>query len=273
MAIVAEGERGRVYLSPTPEHEAAARKAKPEWKPDQPMNRETRDLVSGRGYGFFTWADLFTQRQLVTLTTFSDLVQDAMERVRRDALAAGLAHDATHIRDGGVGNAAYAEAVGLYCGLAVSKMSDYNSSLVVWSPTRDQAKSTFARQALPMVWDFAEANPFADAAGDINVSVEGMIKVLSAFDPPQGGSAVQDDAATQNISQGQDHFHRPALLRQYRLRGPLGLFLRLVAPLALRSVFPDLFATLAVPKARGIGGHAHIDTAARRRLRRFSSTA
>ncbi|OYT69000.1 MAG: hypothetical protein CFK52_14190, partial [Chloracidobacterium sp. CP2_5A] len=88
MAIVAEGERGRVYLPPTPEHETAAQQAKPEWKPDQPMNRDTRDLVSGRGYGFFTWADLFTPRQLVALTTFADLVQEAMARVKRDYLGA-----------------------------------------------------------------------------------------------------------------------------------------------------------------------------------------
>jgi adenine-specific DNA methylase/very-short-patch-repair endonuclease len=84
LAIVAEGPRGRVYLPPIPEHEEIARQAQPAWRPDLPMNRETRDLVSGRGYGFFTWADLFTPRQLVALTTFADLVGEAMERVKVD---------------------------------------------------------------------------------------------------------------------------------------------------------------------------------------------
>jgi hypothetical protein len=88
LAIVAEGPRGRVYLPPTAEHEAIARSAQPTWKPDLPMNRETTDLVSGRGYGFFTWADLFTPRQLVALTTFADLVGEAMERVKSDYLRA-----------------------------------------------------------------------------------------------------------------------------------------------------------------------------------------
>ena len=88
LAIVAEGSRGRVYLPPTAEHEAIARSAQPTWKPDQPMSRDTRDLVSGRGYGFFTWADLFTPRQLVALTTFADLVGEAIERVKRDYLRA-----------------------------------------------------------------------------------------------------------------------------------------------------------------------------------------
>jgi adenine-specific DNA methylase/REP element-mobilizing transposase RayT len=86
LAIVAKGPRGRVYLPPTAEHEAIARSAQPTWKPDLPMNRETPDLVSGRGYGFFTWADLFTPRQLVALTTFADLVGEAMEQVKRDYL-------------------------------------------------------------------------------------------------------------------------------------------------------------------------------------------
>jgi putative DNA methylase len=88
LAIVAEGPRGRVYLPPTAEHEAIARSAQPTWKPDLPMNRETTNLVSGRGYGFFTWADLFTPRQLVALTTFADLVGEAMEQVKRDYLSA-----------------------------------------------------------------------------------------------------------------------------------------------------------------------------------------
>jgi putative DNA methylase len=112
MAIVVEGIRGRVYLAPTAEHEAAAQKAKPAWKPDMVMNRDTANLVSGRGYGFFTWADLFTPRQLVALTTFSDLVQEARERVQRDALQAGLPDDPKPLRDGGTGAIAYAEAVG-----------------------------------------------------------------------------------------------------------------------------------------------------------------
>ena len=87
MAVVAEGKRGRVYLAPDAEMEATARKATPEWRPEQLMNRDTRDLVSGRGYGFFTWGDLFTDRQLVALTTFSDLVAEARERVLEDAAA------------------------------------------------------------------------------------------------------------------------------------------------------------------------------------------
>ncbi len=119
MAVVAQGDRERLYLSPSAEHESAAGRAEPMWKPGLPMNRDTRDLVSGRGYGFFTWADLFTPRQLAALTTFSDLVGEAMRRIRRDAVAAGLPDDDRPLRDGGAGARAYAEAAGVYLAFAV----------------------------------------------------------------------------------------------------------------------------------------------------------
>ena len=124
MAVVAEGKRGRVYLAPTPEYEETARQAQPSWKPDQEMNRDTSNLVSGRGYGFFTWADLFTNRQLVALTTFSDLVTEARDRIRADAAAAGMPEEATPLRDGCVRATAYAEAVGVYLAFAVDRSAE-----------------------------------------------------------------------------------------------------------------------------------------------------
>jgi putative DNA methylase len=248
MAIVAEGERGRVYLPPTTEHEATARNAKPEWKPDEPMNRETSNLVSGRGYGFFTWSDLFTSRQLVALTTFSDLVQEGRERVKRDALTAGLPDDGKHLRDGGTGATAYAEAVGVYHGLAIDKATDYNSSLVLWSPTRDQAKTTFSRQALPMAWDFAETNVFADAAGDVGVSLDGITRTLAQFGAGIDGHALACDSQTQSISLHKVVSTDPPYYDNIGY-ADLSDFFYVWLRRSLKPVFPDLFATLAVPKA------------------------
>jgi putative DNA methylase len=128
MAIVAEGDRGRVYLAPTPEHVAVALDAKPEWKPDVAMPENPR-WFSPPLYGLKTYGDLFTPRQLVALTTFSDLVGEARERIRRDALAAGLPDDDKPLRDGGTGATAYAEAVGVYLGMSISKVADAQSSL------------------------------------------------------------------------------------------------------------------------------------------------
>lgn len=178
MAIVAEGDRGRVYLSPTAEHEETAQQAAPEWKPDQPMNRDTTNLVSGRGYGFFTWADLFTDRQMVALTTFSDLVGEARERIRLDAAAAGLPDDGVPLREGGSGATAYAEAVSVFLGLSVSRLTDICNAFCRWQVSRTQVRNLFGRQAIPMMWDYAENNVFGGAAGDFDVTLGSILNVI-----------------------------------------------------------------------------------------------
>ena len=88
MTIVAEGNRERVYLSPTEEHEEIARKARPKWKPENELVGKCRDQLPL--YGMNTFGDIFTDRQLVALTTFSDLAQEVRELIRRDAATAAL---------------------------------------------------------------------------------------------------------------------------------------------------------------------------------------
>lgn len=247
MAIVAEGDRGRVYLSPTSEHEAAARQAQPEWKPDNDLPVNPRDFKTPN-YGLTTFGDLFTPRQLVALTTFSDLVGEAIERIRRDALAAGWVDDPTPLAQGGTGAQAYAEAVGVYLALAVDKSADYNTTLVPWSPSRDQAKSTFARQALPMVWDYAEVNPIAKAAGDFIVSLEGGLRFLTNATFTVPGEAAQADAASQQISRHKVVSTDPPYYDNIGY-ADLSDFFYVWLRRSLRAVFVDLFATVGVPKA------------------------
>lgn len=247
MAVVAEGKRGRVYLAPTQEQEAAARRAKPEWKPDLAMPDNPR-WFSPPLYGLATYGDLFTPRQLVLLTAYADLAHEVRERVKRDALAVGLRDDAKHLRDGGVGALAYADAVAVYLSLAVDKAADYNTTLVVWSPTRDQAKSTFARQALPMVWDYAEVNPLAGAAGDFIVSLEGGVRFLEAATSADLGSASQADAATQSLSLDKVVSTDPPYYDNIGY-ADLSDFFYVWLRRSMRPTYPDLFATLAVPKA------------------------
>ena len=160
MAIVAEGDRGRIYLAPISEHELVAHKAVPDWKPHIQLAKNPRDFKTPN-YGMDTFADLFTPRQLVSLTTFSDLVADVMERVKRDA------HDDTPkderpLRDGGTGAKAYAEAVGVYLSFAIDRMAMTGNNLVRWNSVGQKAQHCFGRQALPMLWDFAEPNFFAN---------------------------------------------------------------------------------------------------------------
>ena len=250
MAIVVEGDRRRIYLSPTEEIEAVARQAKPEWKPEAEMNQDSKDLLSGRGYGFKYWHELFTPRQLLALTTFSDLVPLACEQAKREALASGMPDDGKPLVANGTGATAYADAVAMYLGCVVSAVSDDLSSIVTWRTGHGTGatRSTFARQALPMVWDFAEANPFASAAGDLSSASDAVARVV-ALSPTNGsGRAYQADAVrSPKVGTCVGSTDPP----YYDNIGYADLsdFFYVWLRRSLKSVFPDLFATLAVPKA------------------------
>ena len=248
MAVVAEGDRGRVYISPTPEQESVARQARPAWTPDQPMNRDTPNLVSGRGYGFFIWADLFTDRQLVALTTFSDLVTEARERVLADAVSTGMPDDGAPLRDGGIGATAYAEAVGVYLAFAISKLANIGSSIATWMNDRGAFRETFARQAIPMVWDYAEANPFADTGGSLDTVLSKGSMVIRAFPTWTSGKASQADASAQVLTDAKVVSTDPPYYDNIGY-ADLSDFFYVWLRRSLHSLFPDLFATLAVPKA------------------------
>jgi putative DNA methylase len=248
MAVVAEGERGRVYLSPTREHEAAALKAKPKWKPDVAMPDNPR-WFSPPLYGLKTYGDLFTPRQLVALTTFSDLVAEAMQRARIDADAAGLSDDGTPLSHGGSGALAYAEALAVYLAFAQSKACNRNSSLCIWEQRMDRLVATFGRQALPMVWDFAETNPLAGAGGDLYGTVVSVAEVLDKqFGFAAVGAAEQVDAVTQSLSVDKVVSSDPPYYDNIGY-ADLSDFFYLWLRRSVRDLFPELFATVAVPKA------------------------
>ncbi len=247
MAIVAEGDRGRVYLAPTPEMEAIALTAQPTWKPEVVMPENPR-WFSPPLYGLKTYGDLFTPRQLVALTTFSDLVQEARERVKADAIAAGLPDDGQALAKVGAGATAYADAVGVFLGLAADRMTDSNSALTSWTSQRDTLRNTFARQALPMVWDFAEANPFSTSTGNFGGSLAWVEKAFESLPANPVGRVTQADAQTQAIS---DSKVVSSDLPYYDNIGYADLsdFFYVWLRRALKPIYPDLFSTLAVPKA------------------------
>lgn len=246
MAIVAEGARGRIYLSPTTEQENIARAAQPDWKPDVKLHGKCRVNVSN--YGLDVYGDLFTPRQLVALSTFSDLVGEAIEKCRQDALAAGLADDGTSLDAGGSGATAYAQAVGVYLGLAADRMTDSHSSLVTWTSQRETLRNTFGRQALPMVWDFAEANPFSDSTGNFSGSLVWVEKAFDCF-PAKPFSLVQQcDAQTQSISATKVVSTDPPYYDNIGY-ADLSDFFYVWLRKSLKPIYPGLYATVAVPKA------------------------
>jgi len=249
MVIVAGGDRGRVYLAPTPEHEAAAQRAEPTWRPDgQIAARMTGGNCTP--YGLTSWGDLFTPRQLLALTTFSDLVPEARKRVKRDALAAGLPDDVKPLRNGGTGATAYADAVGVYLGFATSKTSNRASTLCTFKITVECPGDTFGRQALPMSWDYAEANTVGGPSGSFESMVKNTVAGLLSNDaiPGSSGYASQQDASNQSVSAAKLVSTDPPYYDNIGY-ADLSDFFYVWLRRSMKPVFPDLFATLAVPKA------------------------
>ena len=310
LAIVAKGDRERIYLPPAATQQLLATEAQPGWTPDTDLPQRALGFRV-QEYGMLRWRDLFTPRQLVALTTFSDLVGEATERIRRDAEAAcstmsaatsrketatsrnetaarsvqarhrqmarpgsrkGLhgVQDATEaglpddshplpdghslpddhrpLRDGGTGAAAYAEAVSLYLALAVSKIANLGSSITSWMSDRGAFRETFARQAIPMMWDYAEANPFARVGGSLETVLAKGAMVIDALPAKGHGHSAQRDAASQTtrslavVSTDPPYYDNIGY-------ADLSDFFYVWLRRSMRPVFGDLFATLAVPKA------------------------
>ncbi|MBS0558268.1 MAG: DUF1156 domain-containing protein [Proteobacteria bacterium] len=250
MAIVAEGERGRVYLDPTDAMEAIAGSAKPTWKPDTPLPDDPRNFWT-LAYGLKTYGDLFTPRQLVALTTFSDLVGEARERIRADAVKAGMPDDARGLAAGGTGASAYAEAVATYLAFALSKLADRGSSICTWFTERDSTRNTFGRQAIPMTWDFAELNTLLASTGSFLGAVIWTAESIEGCGGQSRGAvgtATQASATTQEISDGKLVSTDPPYYDNIGY-ADLSDFFYVWLRRSLRATYPQLFATVAVPKA------------------------
>ena len=229
MALAAEGTRQRYYVAPSEEHENAARVPRPDDVPEAELPEQALGFRV-QGYGMRTWADLFTNRQLTALITLSDLVQEAHNR----ALADGAEF-------------AYADAIATYLALATSRTSDLNNTIVTWSSMRDQARNLFARQAIPMSWDFAEVNPFAVAAGDVSVSVDTAYEVIHSL--PSTGNAV----VLQNNASG-IMYHSSVISTDPPYYDNVGYadladFFYVWLRRSLSSVYPKLLGTMLTPKS------------------------
>ena len=193
MAVVAEGERARTYLPSAPEAEEAAKVPRLDVSLGA-IHVNPRDFKTP-GYGITTWEELFTPRQLMALTTFSNLLGEVAEQARSDASAAGLAANGMRLSEGGRGADAYADAVVTYLAFAIDKCADYWSTICTWHNSRELIRNTFGRQAIPMTWDFAECNPFSTSTGNWMAMVDWIVKAVrhvpaSTF----GGEALQRDA-------------------------------------------------------------------------------
>ena len=255
MAVVAEGKSGRAFLDPDATLvESLVQRAK-ELLPnldtshlDVPCRGTFASNAQGRRYKFKTFRDYFTDRQLVALDTFSDLVHETREVIEKDAKIAGFPTDPIPLRDGGKGAKAYAEAVSVYLAFAISKLTNLGTTITSWMSDRGALRETFARQALPMVWDYAEVNFFSNSGGNWLTPIDKIsmaIAQLSTFshgvvDQVSAGGVIYDPRTV--ISTDPPYYDNIAY-------ADLSDFFFCWLKHNLNGVFPDLFRMLATPKA------------------------
>jgi putative DNA methylase len=247
MAIVAEGKRTRVYLAPNKPTERLAASAHPGWTPDLKFAHNSRHLTPW-AYGLSNFGSLFTQRQLVTLTTLSELIENTRNKIIGDISASETNRQIPTLDRSQPEN--YADAIVTYLSLAISRTADRGSTLCSWdsSPKMEALRNTFGRQALPMVWDFAEGNPFSESSGNWTNNVEWVSKSVEHLAAQGHGSVSQEDAQRQHISRDKFISTDPPYYDNVPY-ADLSDFFYVWLRHSLRQIYPQLFSTIAVPKA------------------------
>ena len=193
LCIVAEGKQGRVYFEATDEQVEASRVPIPD---DAPVGDLPAKALGFRvpQYGLRAWSDLFTPRQLTTMCAFTELLPEVRERVIADAEVVDVEGDALRLREGGTGPAAYADAITHYLALTLGRLANRTSTQCFWNPGRDTVEQVFARPALPMVWTYAEGNPFSSSTGNFLGQLDYLVEVLRRTPATAEGTVAQRDA-------------------------------------------------------------------------------
>ena len=254
MAIVAEGKRERIYLEPNSEHEERSLFLAPEWQPELEITPGMSERVVG--YGMTKYSDLFTKRQIVALTTLCNLINEVREQIRVDCLASGLPDDDIPLDENGTGDRAYGEAVSVYLAFALDKLLDRSCSLVTWFPERDSTYHVFARQALPMSWDFVETNTFTEGSGSYVNAVMWEAETLETMPGGIPGIVHQADSQNQVISAGKVISTDPPYFDNIGY-ADLSDFFYVWLRRTLKTVYPKLLATIAAPKAEELVATPH----------------
>ncbi len=247
IAVVAEGKKNRIYLKPNSKQQSIAVVPKPEDYPRGELAYYPGHLNTN-AYGLNTFDKLFTNRQLTALTTFSSLISDVIAKVEEDALAAGTKNDGKGLDAGGKGARAYGEAVGVYLAFLVDQIANHSSSVCGWNAPNEQMRNTFGRQAIPMVWDYAECNIFSHSSGSYESLFKRMWEAFESLGNGKIGQAEQFDAqcdcGVHNIMVSTD----PPYYDNIGY-ADLSDFFYIWMRQSLKNIYPDLFSTMLVPKA------------------------
>lgn len=256
MAIVAEGKRGRVYLS-VDSDEIATLLSDVEayynsneidkYVSQEPCRGTFASNAQGRHYGFHEFRDYFTARQLVTLHTLSSLISEAQNKVERDAIAQGMKNDFISVCKGGKNARAYGEAVGVYLAFAIDRLADRGSSICSWDSSRDGLRNTFSLQGIPMAWNYAEGNPFSNSSGCFTNMVDWIVKCIASLPASQYAEATQIDAQRDCglrevvISTDPPYYDNVGY-------SDLSDFFYVWMRQSLKDTYPDVLSTLLAPK-------------------------
>ncbi len=230
-AVVAEGEHRKLYQSPTKADIQVTPYAKPTWQPRGKLPNQAMNLRV-QGYGITDWYELFIERQLTALTTFSDLVKEVHVRISQDGR-----------------KTEYANAVCTFLSLVIGRATDGNSSFAFWRNSGENIEGVFARQVIPMMWDFPEANPFSNSTQNWMSQVEWVAKAVGNFPTStNNGEVYQADATTTPYA-----IDAPIIITDPPYYDNIGyadlsdFFYIWLRPI-LRDTYPELFAGIATPK-------------------------
>lgn len=245
LAAVVELDGGRLFLSAQDIPLVADSELNPSWTPDIPISGSTQ-YVGVKPYGMDHFSNIFMRRQLTALSAFSDLIEEARKVIETDAIRKGMKADNIALRDGGLGARAYAEATSVYLALAVGRSANYWSGLTAWGG--EFIVQTFGRQAYPIIWDHAEANPFCDSTGNWSGAIDWIARVIEYAIPAEGqGTAIQADAQRQTLSIGKVVSTDPPYYDNVPY-ADLADFFYVWLRRSLRDVLPNEFASITVPK-------------------------
>lgn len=247
MAVVCEGPRGRIFISPNEDIEKAAIVDVPNDIPESDLPNKALGFRV-QEYGMLKWKHLFSSRQLTLLNTFSELASEARLKVKNDCISQGSPCDDLGFEEGGGEAKAYGEAISIYLSFIVSQLANHGSMVCGWNSANTQMRGVFSRQAISMVWDYAESNPFCDSSGSFNNLFERMVKGFQALGISGEGHAVQVDAMVQNISRNKIISTDPPYYDNIGY-ADLSDFFYVWLRKSVRTIFPSLFSTILVPKA------------------------
>lgn len=233
LGMVVDQPKGKTYISPTQEQEVLVKNISPlddfltQKLPTNPR------WFSPPLYGLSEYHQLFSLRQLLGLSTLQKLIAEAGIQIAMDG-----------------GSEAYVKAIQFYLTITVDRLADFNNSLCTWKPSGDQQMHLFTRQAIPMVWDYPEANIWEPKAiswpNALDITAEAIETTLTNISKPQ--NAQQFNAADYSFNKPNFIISTDPPYYDNIGYSDLSDFFYVWLRHGLQSHYPELLSTVLVPK-------------------------